>query len=98
LQHNSLLLYQNCNFALTDNRVSIFDFELCTGKTIIRKCFSFFSVPVLIRHLWQLKAVVFPHRCLSRAILLCECLSLPLKSNLYRQGLEHSTVRTGTCG
>ncbi len=31
---------------------------------------SIFSTPVLIRHLWQLKAVVFLHRCLICAVLL----------------------------
>ena len=29
-----------------------------------------FSTPVLIRHLWQLKTIVFLHWCLIRAILL----------------------------
>ncbi len=29
-----------------------------------------FSTPVLIRHLWQLKTVVFLHWCLIRAVLL----------------------------
>ena len=98
LQHNSLLLFQNCNFALTDNQCVNIWFWIMHWKDNNMKMFFIFSVPVLIRHLWQLKAVVFLHRCLSRAILLCECLSLPLKSNLYRQGWEHSTVRAGTCG
>jgi hypothetical protein len=31
----------------------------------IFKCCSFFSRPVLIRHLWQLKTVVFLHWCLN---------------------------------
>jgi len=31
-----------------------------------------FLTPVLIRHLWQLKTVVFLHRCLIRAVLLAE--------------------------
>ena len=30
-----------------------------------------FLTPVLIRHLWQLKTVVFLHRCLICAVLLC---------------------------
>jgi hypothetical protein len=30
----------------------------------------YFSTPVLIRHLWQLKTVVFVHRCLICAVLL----------------------------
>ncbi len=29
-----------------------------------------FLTPVLIRHLWPLKTVVFPHWCLIRAVLL----------------------------
>ncbi len=29
-----------------------------------------FSTPVLTRHLWQLKTVVFLHRCLFRAVLI----------------------------
>ncbi len=29
-----------------------------------------FSTPVLMRHLWQLKAVVFMHRCLIRYVLM----------------------------
>ncbi len=41
--------------------------------------FSFFSKPVLIRHLWQLKTVVFLHWCLTRAALLgkISCQFLP---------------------
>ncbi len=37
------------------------------------KCSSFFSTPVLIRHLWQLKTVVFLHRCLICTLLLVSC-------------------------
>ncbi len=33
-----------------------------------------FSTPVLIRHLWQLKTVVFMHWCLICAVLLLSCL------------------------
>jgi hypothetical protein len=31
-----------------------------------------FSTPVLNRHLWQLKTVVFLHWCLIRAVVLCK--------------------------
>jgi hypothetical protein len=34
-----------------------------------------FSTPVLIRHLWQLKTVVFLHWCILRAV--------PLKNVLF---------------
>ncbi len=34
------------------------------------KCCSFFSTPVLIRHLWQLNIVVFLHWCLIDTVLL----------------------------
>jgi hypothetical protein len=29
-----------------------------------------FSMPVLIRHLWQLKTIAFLHRCIIHAVLL----------------------------
>jgi len=35
------------------------------------KCYSIFSTPVLIRHLWQLKTVVFLTWCLICAVLCC---------------------------
>ncbi len=46
--------------------------ETSGGKSynLYLKCCSFFSTPVLIRHLWQLKTVVFLHWCLIHAILL----------------------------
>ncbi len=31
-----------------------------------------FSMPVLIRHQWKLKTVVFLHRCLIHAVLLAQ--------------------------
>ncbi len=34
-----------------------------------------FSMPVLLRHLWQLKSVVFQHRCLICAVLLSRIFS-----------------------
>ncbi len=40
--------------------------KLCS----ILKCCSFISTPMLIRHLWQLKTVVFLHWCLTPAVLL----------------------------
>jgi hypothetical protein len=40
-----------------------------------------FSTLVLIRHLWQLKTVVFLHRCLIRAVLLLYLLHLIKSSN-----------------
>jgi hypothetical protein len=39
-----------------------------------------FSTPVLIRHLWQPKTVVFLHRCLMRAVLLNGQIRLKLLS------------------
>ncbi len=38
------------------------------------KMLFMFSIPVLIRHLWQLKTVVFLRRCLIRAVLSHETL------------------------
>ncbi len=38
----------------------------------ILECGSFFSTPVLIKHLWQLNTVVFLHWDLIRAVLLGE--------------------------
>jgi hypothetical protein len=40
-----------------------------------------FLTPVLIRHLWQLKTVVFLHWCQLRALLLCDNLKQWLDSN-----------------
>jgi hypothetical protein len=43
-----------------------------------------FSTPVLIKHLWQLKAVVFLHRCLIRAILIDSVHQLPFKTSVVQ--------------
>jgi hypothetical protein len=45
---------------------------------------SFFSTPVLIRHLWQLKTVVFLHRCLISPV--------PLKLLLFVLALEIDVI------
>ncbi len=48
-----------------------FYFETSGGQNCnLFECYSFFSTPVLIRHLWQLKTVVFLHRFLILAVLL----------------------------
>jgi hypothetical protein len=46
--------------------------ETCGGQSYkpIFKCCFFWSTTVLIRHLWQLKTVVFLHWCLIHAIIL----------------------------
>ncbi len=47
-----------------------------------------FSAPVLIRHLWQLKTVVFLHQCLIRVVLLVQVFRLakiPPYSNICQQ-------------
>ncbi len=38
-----------------------------------------FSTPVLIRHLWQFKTVVFLHRCLISAVLFKKCALYSIK-------------------
>jgi hypothetical protein len=46
-----------------------------------------FSTPALIRHLWQLKTVVFQHWCLKRAV--------PLVINTWKfPGTEHASLFT----
>jgi hypothetical protein len=46
-----------------------------------------FSTPVSIRHLWQVKTVVFQHKCLIRAH--------PLSDKLVRHGYTKKQVREG---
>ncbi len=44
--------------------------QLPTFTITIFKCCSFFSTPMLIRHLWHLKTIVFLHWCKIPAVLL----------------------------
>ncbi len=61
--------------SLTDNtRVIIYDhhvfiIQATGGENSILYLNVHFSTPVLIRHLCQLKELVFPHRCLLCAVL-----------------------------
>jgi hypothetical protein len=56
-----------------------------------------FSMPVLIRHLWQLKTVVFLHWCLICAVLLDTCAIDKFKLTGHNLGLVFSSwcSRTG---
>ncbi len=47
-----------------------------------------FSTPVLIRHLWQLKTVVFLHWCLICAVLL-----EPLEGRTESRGKQHKNLK-----
>ncbi len=47
-----------------------------------------FTTPVLIRHPWQLKTVVFLHRCLIRAVLLSMFVQFTAVKMFYCCGLE----------
>ncbi len=62
--------FKRCKNCLNTNIYSYLD-------TSRGQCFSFFSTPLLIRHLWQLKTVGFLCWCLMHAVLLL------LKKNLY---------------
>ncbi len=52
----------------------------------IFKCCTFL-MPVLIRHLWQLKTVVFLHRSLIHAVLLSLCLHQKLLNRIGSRAL-----------
>ncbi len=52
-----------------------------------------FSTPGLIRHLWQIKTVVFLHWCLICAVLLWVPLKDALKYCSYQLAWTHSTLK-----
>ena len=52
-----------------------------------------FSMPVLVRHLWQLKTIIFLYWCLIRAVLFLSCSILAQRFNLisvYKQHSQHN--------
>ncbi len=63
---NGTVHYKNVNNYLNTNIYT----HLGTKFLSIFKCSSIFSTPVLIRHLWQLKTVVFLHWYLICTVLL----------------------------
>ncbi len=53
-----------------------------------------FSTPVIIRHLWQLKTIVFLHWCLIRTVLLHETINLVPKKKMNQYlGLARHHLR-----
>jgi hypothetical protein len=61
--------FKNVNNCLNTN---IYSYLEASGDHIYNLYLNivhFFSTPVLIRHMWQLKTVVFLHRCLIHAVL-----------------------------
>jgi len=60
---NGTAQIKNGNHYLNTNIYSYLE-TFGSQSSNIFKCSSFFSTPVLIRHLWQLKTVVFLHWCL----------------------------------
>ncbi len=47
-----------------------------------------FSTPVLIRHLWQLKTVVFLHQCLIHALQIALIISHPFQNYFCKKFIE----------
>jgi hypothetical protein len=59
------------------------------------------STTVLIRHLWQLKTVVFLHWCLIRVVLLSEMkekslIKLPPEEDLFQSGAIFASLGINT--
>ncbi len=62
---------KNVNISLNTNIYSYL--ETSGGEnSILYLNVDLFSMPVLIRHQWKLKTIVFLHWCLIRAVLLTE--------------------------
>jgi hypothetical protein len=60
---------KNVNNCLNTNIYSYFETSDCQSLNLYLKVVPFLT-PVLMRHLWQLKTVVFLHWCLICAVLL----------------------------
>jgi hypothetical protein len=61
---------KNVNNSMTTNIYSYLVTSTVVKVLIYIYMLLIFSTPVLIRHLWQLKTVVFLHWCLIRTVLL----------------------------
>ncbi len=66
-EHRTL---KNVKKSLKTNIYSYMETSGGQNCNLYLKVVQFFSMPVLIRHLWQLKIVAFLHYCLIRAFLL----------------------------
>ncbi len=78
---------KNVNNCLNTNIFSYL--ETPVGKTYnLYSNVVHFLTPVLIRHLWQLKTVVFLHRCLIRALLLAEYFATLLHGTTFLTHLK----------
>jgi hypothetical protein len=67
--HNGRAHFKNVKNCLNTNIYSHLETSGGQSCNLYLNLFIF-STPVLIRHLWQLKTVVFLHWCLKRAVLL----------------------------
>jgi hypothetical protein len=69
---NGKACFKNVNNCLNTNSSS--NLETSGGKRVLICIYMIliFSTPELIKHLWQLKTVVFLHFCLIHAVLLLE--------------------------
>jgi hypothetical protein len=73
---------KNVNNSLNTNIYSYLETSGGQSSNLYLKVVHFFK-PVLIRHLWQLKTVVFLHWCLIHAVLLNETAMLLQKSSSH---------------
>jgi membrane protein insertase Oxa1/YidC/SpoIIIJ len=57
------------------------------GSSLYLNVARFFSMPVFIRHPWQLKTVVFLYWCLNHAVLLVQQFIIHQKIEYFQQPL-----------